>query len=89
MITVNDKEINKAKGFNKHVVDNTRHKEYLDKLFGKRLVRDNMKRIPSKLHRIGTIDACKKFLWHFDDKRCVPDDGVNSLPYFHGNILNQ
>ena len=48
-----------------------------------------MKRIPSKLHRIGTIDACKKFLWHFDDKRCVPDDGVNSLPYFHGNILNQ
>ena len=52
-------------------------------------VRDNMKRIPSKLHRIGTIDACKKFLWYFDDKHCVPDDGVNSLPYFHGDILNQ
>ena len=45
-----------------------------------------MKRIQSKLHKIGTNDVCKISLSRFDDKRYVLDDGVNSLAYFHKDI---
>ena len=38
-----------------------------------------MKRIQSKLHRIGTYDVYKISLSCFDDKRYVLDDGVNTL----------
>ena len=40
-----------------------------------------MKRIQSKLHRIGTYGICKVSLSCFDDKRYILDDGVN---YFMG-----
>ena len=40
-----------------------------------------MKRIQSKLHRIGTYDVCKISLSFFDHKRYALDDGVNSLAY--------
>ena len=42
-----------------------------------------MKRIQSKLHKIGTYDACKIYLSCFDDKIYILDDGINSLAYFH------
>ena len=45
-----------------------------------------MKRIQSKLHRIGTYNICKISLSCFDDKRYVLDDGVNTLAYFHKDI---
>ena len=45
-----------------------------------------MKRIQSKLDRIGTYDACKISLSCFDDKRYVLDDGINTLACFHKNI---
>ena len=41
-----------------------------------------MKRIQSKLHKIGTYDVCKISLSCFDDKRYVLDDGVNSWLIF-------
>ena len=47
------------------------------------MMRHNMKRIQSKLHRIGTYDVCKRSLSCFDDKRYILDDGFNSLAYFH------
>ena len=50
------------------------------------MIRHNMKRIQSKLHKIGTYDVCKISLSCFDDKRYVLDDGVNSLAYFHKDI---
>ena len=50
------------------------------------MITHNMKRIPSKLHRIGTYDVCKISLSCFDDKRYILYDGVNSLVYFHKNI---
>ena len=59
-----------------------RCKEFVDVLFNKKVVRYNMKRIESKLHRIGTYDVCKISLSFFDDKRYVLDDGVNTLAYF-------
>ena len=45
-----------------------------------------MKRIQSKLRRIGTYDVCKISLSCFDDKRYVLDDCVNTLTYFHKGI---
>ena len=48
-----------------------------------------MKRIQSKLHRIGTYDACKVSLSCFDDKRNILGDGINSLAYFHKYIRSQ
>ena len=45
-----------------------------------------MKRIKSKLHRIGTDDVCKISLSCFDDKRYILDNGINSLAYFHEDI---
>ena len=47
-----------------------------------------MKRIQSKLYRIGTYDVCKISLSCFDDKRYVLDDGVNTLAYFYKDIKN-
>ena len=55
LISDDDKEMNKAKGINKKL----RHKEYHYVLFNKKVVRHNMKRTQSKLHRIGTYDMLK------------------------------
>ena len=48
-----------------------------------------MKRIHSKLHRIGTYDVCKISLPCSDDKRYILDDGINSLAYFHKDIRSK
>ena len=45
-----------------------------------------MKRIQSKLHRIGTYNVCKISLSCFDDKRYVLNDGVNILACFHEDM---
>ena len=74
LISVDDEEVTKVKGVNKKI----RHKEFLDVLFNKKVIRHNMKRIQSKLHRIGTYHVCKIPFSCFDDKRCVLDDGVNT-----------
>ena len=49
LISLDDKEVSKAEGVNRKI----RHKEYVDVLFNKKVVRHNMKRIQSKLHEIG------------------------------------
>ena len=59
LVDVDGEENKKAKGVNKNVAKNTRHKKFVDILFNKKLIRHRMKRIPSKLHRIGTYDVCK------------------------------
>ena len=76
------KKLQKAKGVNKKI----RHKEFDDVLFNEKMIRHNMKRIQSKLHRIRSYDICKISLSCFDDKRYVLDDGVNTLPYFYKDI---
>ena len=79
LISVNNEEVTKAKGVNKKV----RHQEFVAVLFNKKVIRHNMKRIQSKLHRIGTYDVCKISLSCFDDKRYILDDDINTLAYFH------
>ena len=86
LISSDGKEVNKAKGVNK----NLRHKEYVDFLSNKKVVRHKMKRIQSALHRIGTYDINKISLSCFDNKSYVLDDGMNTLAYFHKDIdINQ
>ena len=82
LISVDDKEVTKAKGVNKKI----RHKEFVDVLFNKKVIRHNMKTIQSKLHRIGTYNVCKISLSCFDDKRYALNDGVNTLASFHKDI---
>ena len=84
LISVDDEEVTKGKGVNKKI----RCKEFVDVLFNKKVIRHSMKRIQSKLRRIGTYDVCKISLSYFDDKRYVLDDGVNTLIYFHKVIKN-
>ena len=55
LISVDNEEVTKAKRVNKKI----RHKEFVDVLFNKKVIRHNMKRILSKLHRIGTYGFCK------------------------------
>ena len=86
LIGVDNEEVKKAKGLNKNVVKKIRHKEYIEILFNKKMIRHKIKRIQSKLHRIGTYDVCKISLSCFDDKRYILDDGINSLAYFHKDI---
>ena len=50
LISVDDKEVTKAKGINKKI----RHKEFVDVLSKKKVIRHKMKRIQSKLHTIVT-----------------------------------
>ena len=83
------KKIKKAKGVNKSVVKKIRHKEFVDVLFNKKIIRHKMKRIRSKVHRIGTYDVCKISLSCFDDKRYILDYGINSLAYFYKDIKSQ
>ena len=84
LISVDDKEITKAKGVNKKII----HKEFVDVLFNKKVIRHNMKRIQSKLHRIGTYNVFKISLSCFGYKRYVLNDGVNTLTYFYKDIKN-
>ena len=82
LISVDNEEVTKAKGVNKKL----RHKEFVDVLSNKKVIRHNMKRIQSKLHKAGTYDVCKISLSCFHGKRYVLDDGVNILAYFHKGI---
>ena len=86
---VDNEENKKAKGVNKNVIKNIRHKEYLDVLFNKKMMRHKMKRIQSKLHKIRTYDVCKILSSCFDDQRYILGDGINSLTYFHKDVKSQ
>ena len=76
LVAVEDEEIIKAKEVNENVIKKTRHKEFVD-------VYHKMKRIQSKLDRIGTYNVCKICLSCFNDKKCILNDVINSLAYFH------
>ena len=46
-----------------------------------------MKRIQNESHRTGTYEVCKVCFSYFDEKRYTLDNGINSLAYFHKDIL--
>ena len=83
LITVDDEEETRAKGVNRKL----RYSDFFDALFDKKIVRHIMKRIQAKHHRLGTYDVCKVSLSCFDDKRYVLGDGIDTLAYFHKDIM--
>ena len=89
LVTIDYEEIEKAKEVNKTVVKNIKHREYIDVLFNKKMIRHKMRRIQSKLHKNGIFDVYKIYLSCFNDKRYVLGDGINSLAYFHKDIRSQ
>ena len=74
---------------NKNVVKKIIHKEFVDALFNKKMIKHKMKRIQSKLHITGTYDVCKISLSCFYDKKYILDDSISSLTYFHKDIRSQ
>ena len=59
LVTIDYEEIEKAKEVNKTVVKNIKHREYIDVLFNKKMIRHKMRRIQSKLHKNGIYDVYK------------------------------
>ena len=53
----------------------------------KKVIRHDMRGIKSKNHNITTYEKNKISLSAFDDKRYILDDGINTLPYGHKDIL--
>ena len=80
LITVDDEEKTKAKGLSKKL--GLKYSKFFDVLFDKKIVRNNMKRIQAKKHRLCTYDVCKVSLSCFDDKRYLLDIGVIVLLIF-------
>ena len=70
LISIDNKEVTKAKGVNKKIS----HKESVNVLFNEKVIRYKMKRIQSKLDRIGIYDVCKISLSYSDHKRFVLHD---------------
>ena len=58
-------------------------------MFNKKMIRHIIKRLQSKLLKIGTYEVCKISLSYFDDKRYILGDDINSLAYFHKDIQSQ
>ena len=65
LIGLDDEEITKFKGGNNKM----RRKEFVNVLFTKKVLIQNMKRIQSELRRIGTYNVCKVSISFFDDKK--------------------
>ena len=83
MKKIDDKESDTAKGVNIATAFN----EFKGALFNKKLIKQKMKRIQSKKHKLGTYEINKIPLSCFDDKRFVLDNGSHTLTYFHRKIL--
>ena len=84
LITIDDQEEIRAKGVNKKL----KHSEFVNVLFNKKTVRHNMKRIQSRLNRLGTYDVFNVSLSCFHDKRYILDNGIGTLAYFHKDICS-
>ena len=76
VVSENGEEVNTAKRGNISI----EFKEYKNILFNKKLIRHKVKRIQSKVHKIGTYDVCKRY------KRYILNDGTTTLAYFHKGL---
>ena len=57
-------------------------------MINEKIIRHKMKRIQSKVHKMGTYDICKISLSCFDDKRHILDNCINSFGYFYKDLKN-
>ena len=79
MKNIDGKESNTTKGVNIA----TKFNEFKGTLFNKKVLRNKMRRIQSKKHKLGTQQINKISLSVFDDERFVLNDGIHTLAYFH------
>ena len=56
-------------------------------LFNEKIIRDKIKRVRSKKHKLGIYEIDKISLSCFDNKRYVLDDKICMLAYFHKNSV--
>ena len=75
---VNDNsEHKKAKGVNTNVIATICHNEHKNVLLNKKCLRNSMKRIQSKDHKIETYEINKISLFRFDDKIYIQNNGYD------------
>ena len=79
---VNKKEKSKHKGHNSLI----KYEEFKDTHFNKKAIRHKMRGTKSKKHELHTYESNRISLSAFDDKRYIPSDGINTLPYGHKYI---
>ena len=82
---IDGKESNTAKGVNIA----TEFSEFKDTLFNKKIIRDKMRTIQSKIHKLETYEIDRISLSCFDDKRFVLNDEIQTLAYFHEDLKIQ
>ena len=83
MKNIDDKECNITKG----VSIATEFDKFKDVLFNEKINRNKMKRIQSKMHKLGTYEIDKISLPCFDNKRYVLDHRIRTLAHFHKNSV--
>ena len=82
MKNIDGRESNMAKGVNIATETN----KFKDTLFNKKVLRQKMRRIQGKKHKMETYEI-NKISWSvLDDKRFVLNDGIPKLAYFHKNL---
>ena len=82
MKSIDGQETKTAKG----VSVATEFKRFRNILFNKKIIRDKMRRIKAKNHKLGTYKINKISLSVFDYKRFVLNDGIHTLAYFHEDL---
>ena len=70
----------------KNLIQQKEFNEFKDTLFSKEVIRNQMRRIQGKKHKMGTYEINKILLSCFDDKRFVLNDGIHTLAYFHKDL---
>ena len=84
IISENREEVNTTKG----VTISIEFKEYKNVLFNKKLIRHKMKRIQSKLHKIGTCNVSKISFYHVFSSKVI--EGIRTvLLLFFSQILKR
>ena len=78
---IDGNEYNTAKG----VSIATEFDKFKDVLFNEKIIRQKMKRIQSKKHKLRTYEIDKISSSCFDDKRYVLDNKILTLAFFHKN----
>ena len=75
----NSSKHRKAKNMSKNVVETINHSEYKNVLLNNKCLRHVANRIQSKDHRIRTYEPNKIYLFCFDNKIHIPNNGYNGL----------
>ena len=83
----NDKPKFTAKGVShQYILKHLYHKDYLRTLKETETTIATFSTLRSEKQQIKTIELTKKFLSAFDDKRCIPNDGITTIAYGHYKI---